>query len=91
MKGKALIWMCKSCRWITVSDQYPHRMDTCKCGNISVDHEVNYTRFSTNNPQDYMFIALVDMDNNIVDYGKQSLVKNELQKKYKKKKQRRKV
>jgi hypothetical protein len=67
IKGKALIWMCKKCKWVTVSDQVPHRMDFCKCwdkkgnsnGGCAVDHEQKYTRIAGDS---YLPIALVDLD-----------------------------
>ena len=59
MRGEALIWMCKHCRWITVSDQTPHRMDTCKCEKTHVDFEVDYCRILGDG---YTPIAVVNLD-----------------------------
>lgn len=75
MKGKALIWMCNNCKWITVSDQSPHRMDFCKCWEDSkynkgcaVDFEQWYTRISGNS---YRAIATVDLDTGKVTQHRQ--------------------
>lgn len=67
-KGKLLIWMCKSCKWVTVSDQSYHRLDYCKCfentkGNqgVYVDYEEYGLRYGGCLPN-MKFIAIIDAD-----------------------------
>lgn len=40
-----LIWVCSSCNWVSVSDsKIGHCMETCKCGETSLDLEEDYMR-----------------------------------------------
>lgn len=73
IKGKLLIWMCKNCKWVTVSDQQRHRMDFCKCytetkvnKGVFVDYEVDYMRYGGCLPN-MKFIAIIDADKSKLD------------------------
>lgn len=68
VKGKLLIWMCKNCKWVTVSNQSPHQMDFCHCYSdkknnrgVYVDYEEHYLRYG-GQISNMKFIAVVDAD-----------------------------
>lgn len=68
IKGKLLIWMCKNCKWVTVSDQSHHRLDYCKCfkntrdnAGIFVDYEEYGLRYG-GQLANMKFIAIIDAD-----------------------------
>lgn len=48
---KFIKWQCKICKNIITSNkEIRWSMDTCKCGETSVDAEEYYTRFIGNEP-----------------------------------------
>jgi len=64
MSHKIITWQCKKCNEIIQSDSREHhKMDFCKCGNIGVDLEEDYCRWSTNNQDDIIIIKESEVEN----------------------------
>ncbi len=41
-----IAWVCDECNWLQVSDSKEcHQMNSCKCGDSTVDLEEDYCRF----------------------------------------------
>lgn len=42
-----IVWFCKKCNWVSISDsKLRHCMETCKCGETSLDLEEYYSRMT---------------------------------------------
>jgi hypothetical protein len=64
VKGKALIWMCKTCKWVSVSNQTPHEMQFCKCpvNPTYVDHEVGLLRYGGKDLKTFKPLMMINLD-----------------------------
>jgi hypothetical protein len=57
MKNKIMVWQCRKCRDVVVSDsRIHHKLDFCICGKCAIDLEQGYHRIICDKESDIKII-----------------------------------